>query len=170
MNERDDISMLFSENKRQHLIFTFCLKETDTESVLDESIGMNDECIDFWWEKVEQVSPQHRESLHGAAFICPSAMYFINSTESMEVIQQTLKDLRLDQKELIVMPVNDNSGDICGGTHWSLLCYHRAQNQFRMYDSLGRKNEFAAARTCSRISPIIGAHQGGCRRRPPDDG
>ena len=111
---------------------------------MDESLGINDECIDFWWDKVQQLSPECQESEEGVIFICPSAMYMVNTTDNLENLGEILADLNLHRKGLILMPVNDylsnTASGTARGTHWSLLCYIRTQNQFRLYDSLGRHN------------------------------
>ena len=156
--------ILFNASKQESLNYSFCLKDSDFQYIMDESLGINDECIDFWWDKVQQLSPECQESEEGVIFICPSAMYMVNTTDNLENLGEILADLNLHRKGLILMPVNDylsnTASGTARGTHWSLLCYIRTQNQFRLYDSLGRHNQEAAYLAYARLSPIINASGG----------
>ena len=47
--------------------------------------------------------------------------------------------LKLEQKEIIFMPLNDNTDKfkVMGGSHWALLVYFRNANEFHYFDSAG---------------------------------
>lgn len=59
-----------------------------------------------------------------------------------EYVEQLLSDLKLDEFDIIFVPVNDNP-DVTvagGGSHWSLLVYSKSTECFYYFDSLGEYN------------------------------
>lgn len=61
----------------------------------------------------------------------------------------------------MLCPVNDNADlEGAGGTHWSLLAYHRARNVLAHYDSLPGANAEAARRVGPAMRVLVGAPAG----------
>ena len=60
------------------------------------------------------------------------------------------------QKPLVLLPVNDNAEDVVGGSHWSLLIFHRPSQSFRHFDSMGRSNVSTARRVAAALAPLVG--------------
>ena len=154
------LSILFNKSKTLSLDFSFCLTTSDLNYLLHDENGMNDECMDFWWDKVQQASPELQETSDGLIFLCPSVMHLVSTLESIDDVEDALSDLNLSRKGLILMPINDHAETKCGGTHWALLCYIREQNQFRLYDTYRDHNLSVAVRVTNRISKIISADPG----------
>ena len=83
---------------------------------------LNDQCIEFWWDHVVQFFPQLKEGEDGIIFVCPSVMHMLNFLEPGEA-ESVLNDLKLDKKDLVIMPINNNQQNSVGGSHWALLCF-----------------------------------------------
>ncbi|KAI8585202.1 hypothetical protein BDZ88DRAFT_36804 [Geranomyces variabilis] len=61
----------------------------------------------------------------------------------------------IGETELVFLPINDGDGGTGGGTHWSLLVYHRAARTFYIYDSMASRNDWHATRTIHRFSELV---------------
>jgi hypothetical protein len=73
-------------------------------------------------------------------YISPDAMQFckIEGITSQALAQDFLHGLKLSEKQLVLMPINDECDveKAWGGTHWALLIYARLTNTFYLLDSL----------------------------------
>jgi len=72
-------------------------------------------------------------------------------------LKSLLDPLKITEKELIFMPINDNSDfkKASGGSHWSLLVFNKAKMQFEYYDSAGIMNLSSAKATASKLGPLL---------------
>ena len=65
----------------------------------------------------------------------PSTTQLISVIDSVQELEYILDPLKIQQKEWIFMPVNDQESDEAGGTHWSLLVFSKRKNSSTLYDS-----------------------------------
>jgi sentrin-specific protease 8 len=115
---------------------------------------LNDQCIEFWWDHVVQFNPKLRESEDGLIFICPSVMHMVKFLTADDFV--VLEDLKLNKKNLILMPVNNNQSEDVGGSHWALLCFHRLENKFYFYDSCKNLNLGCAKAITEKMVGALG--------------
>lgn len=62
--------------------------------------------------------------------------------ESPEELEMCLDQLSLSTRELIFLPINDaqDPSIVGGGSHWSLMVFHRASNSFFYFDSVSTES------------------------------
>ena len=155
------MSVILEIKNRTNLNHSFCLTDYDIDCGLNAAGGMNDECMEFWWDKVQQCSQEFQERDDGLIFVSPSAMHLVNILKGDDELHCSFSNLALQRKGLIMMPVNDYKGiNTSGGTHWALLCYIRQENEFRFFDSFADHNKAMAQCAATRLAPIIGANGG----------
>ena len=106
------LSILFNKSKTLSLDFSFCLTTSDLNYLLHDENGMNDECMDFWWDKVQQASPELKETSDGLIFLCPSVMHLVSTLESIDDVEDALSDLNLSRKGLILMPIRPRGDEM----------------------------------------------------------
>ncbi|GIL65692.1 hypothetical protein Vafri_19369 [Volvox africanus] len=104
--------------------------------------------------------------------LLPPATSFLLIHSPPEMATELLAPLKPDRKVLILFAVNDNSEvDVAaGGSHWTLLVYHRPSNTLRHYDSSpssqsnrsGRNSRSAHA--AGRLAHAVGPALTGARR------
>lgn len=68
-----------------------------------------------------------------------------------EVNAIILEPLNVHQKKFLILPLNDNSENKPGGSHWSLLVYSKCDNLFFNFDSASCHNY----EVCSQLVKII---------------
>jgi sentrin-specific protease 8 len=96
-------------------------------------------------------------------FVSPSAVFLCTGPCGMtpEIITQEFKPLKLSNKNIILLPINDHqSRDHAGGQHWALLVYARHTNAFVFYDSLSGKNKQMAQKAVEFLSGAIACKDG----------
>ena len=94
----------------------------------------------------------------GASTVSP--VYFIDfAAAGMQSLSSAIPP-KIDEKQLIFIPVNDNATENVGGTHWSLLVYYRPGNVFYYYDSLSSSNERHARQAADRLLPLFDKRKG----------
>uniref|UniRef100_A0A8B9UB62 SUMO peptidase family member, NEDD8 specific n=1 Tax=Anas zonorhyncha TaxID=75864 RepID=A0A8B9UB62_9AVES len=122
------------------------LRQSDL-ALLEPPNWLNDHIIGFAFEYF--ASDQFQEFSDQVCFISPEVAQFIKCALSQEEIAIFLQPLDLLHKKLVFLPINDNSNQAAGGTHWSLLVYFRDKKCFAHYDShrilQGPPGVFAAA-------------------------
>ena len=57
-----------------------------------------------------------------------------------EINAVILEPLNVSSKNFIIFPINDNTRDKAGGSHWSLLVFSRPEGKFFHFDSAGSMN------------------------------
>jgi len=61
-------------------------------------------------------------------------------------------------KDLVIVPINNNENfTSAGGTHWSTLVYHKKQDRFYAFDSVGQANKAASAKVAQKLVCLVGS-------------
>jgi len=124
-----------------------CLRKSDIDT-LQGSNWLNDAIISFMFEYYQQETyKQHSEHIH---FFDPSIVQLIKQNPSFapDVLKPHFKD---DKKDLFLFPINDNTENKVGGTHWSLLVCDRYDRSLTHYDSSYSKSNQSTARLVGKI-------------------
>lgn len=132
------------------------IREADVE-LLDEPNWVNDNLILFWMQYLEhEIYSAWRQYIE---FVGPTVAQLVKLKAALN-IHQELKALKLNQKSLIFLPVNDSEEmDQPGGTHWSLLVFVRSRVAFEHYDSFKGHN-FAHAESIARaLAPLLALNE-----------
>jgi len=68
--------------------------------------------------------------------------------------------LGLAARRLVLLAVNNNpyADEAGGGSHWSLLAFHRSLEGFVHYDSMANANESMARQVAAALWPLMGVH------------
>jgi hypothetical protein len=83
-------------------------------------------------------------------------MFLVNMMDDADELREALEGLRLDECERAFFPLNDHEAlDRPGGTHWSLLEFRRASNEFVHWDSHSSSNDAVASRVACRLRPLL---------------
>lgn len=128
------------------------LRSSDV-ALLDGPFWLNDNIIAFWMQYLEK--DVYKESVAEVAFVSPDVVQLIKLGVGGD-LREELQSLSLEDKDLILMPVNDCMDlDMPGGCHWSLLVYHKDSKKFEHYDSSKRSNAHHAARIASMLKPLL---------------
>jgi sentrin-specific protease 8 len=114
------------------------LRESDVQ-LLKGPHWLNDRVISFYFEYLHQNKFEHSGKI---AFVSPEVSQFLKLV-SPEEIPVFLDPLRLEEKEVILLAVNNASdpSQPGAGSHWSLLIFSRQVLEFFHLDSSGGMNE-----------------------------
>ncbi|XP_075711266.1 sentrin-specific protease 8 [Rhinoderma darwinii] len=129
------------------------LRSSDV-ALLDAPLWLNDNIIGFIFEFLAStLAPSTTERV---ALLSPEVSQFIKccGNDAPEFLQP----LELPQKDLVLLPVNDNAGTEAGGTHWSLLAYLRSICEFLHYDSSPGTNAPHARLMARNLSSLLGGN------------
>ena len=87
-------------------------------------------------------------------FVSPAITQLIRASKDGKAIKETLKGLRITERDWVLFPVsNNNQVDMPGGgTHWSLLLYSRQKNVFYHHDPIFPINFMHATELINKIS------------------
>jgi len=123
-------------------------------ALLEGPQWLNDNIIAFYFEYLTlDVFKEYKDNI---LFVHPSTMFLTAFLEDINDLKTALKDLKMTEKELIFMPINNNPDiETAGGSHWSLLVYKRERNLFAYYDSASSSNMKAVQRAAQKIWPIL---------------
>ncbi|XP_053573283.1 sentrin-specific protease 8 [Bombina bombina] len=122
--------------------------------LLDPPNWLNDNVIGFTFEYLASSLAPHLSGR--VCFISPEVSQFIKCCG--REAPTFLEPLALPDKDLILLPVNDNAGPEAGGTHWSLLAYVRQLHGFFHYDSSPGTNFRHAQLMARHLSPLLGSN------------
>ncbi|XP_068128686.1 sentrin-specific protease 8 [Hyperolius riggenbachi] len=129
------------------------LRSSDV-ALLDAPQWLNDNIIGFTFEFLaSSLVPSRAERV---AFLSPEVSQFIKCCGSE--IKEFLQPLDLPNKDLVLLPVNDNAGSEAGGTHWSLLAYLRRFHGFLHFDSSPGTNAPHARCMAKNLSILFGGN------------
>ena len=85
-----------------------------------------------------------------------SSVAFCLVLVAVEELTVILEPLALASRKLVLLAVNDNADNSgSGGSHWSLLCYHREQNAFFHFDSMRQLNARYAKQLQEKLCRLI---------------
>ncbi|OQV18377.1 putative Sentrin-specific protease 8 [Hypsibius exemplaris] len=127
----------FYENEVVLSFFDTLIYGRDLE-LLNGNHWLNDQIIGFYNEYLEKFA--YADQRTDIALVHPDVVFACLSVDATSAAEIT-KDLKLSEKKYVFMPVNNN-GNVqeAGGTHWSLLVYHRPENSFFHFDSWSENN------------------------------
>ncbi|KAG2377413.1 hypothetical protein C9374_009324 [Naegleria lovaniensis] len=142
----------------------------DSQTLSDEDIllltgkhWLNDNMINFYFLYLE--NEKYKEHQNEYCFMAPSVSFWVSMIEDEQDIKAALDPLKVQEKQLIFIPINDNT-DIeavnGGGSHWSLVVFERKNNQqegkckFYYFDSGGAMNKRAAQKCIEKMAPHFG--------------
>lgn len=80
------------------------------------------------------------------------------TTEVSELREMVMEPLDLQNKKIILIPINNNSNATSvGGSHWSLLVFERLKEAvvFRHFDSFGGLNDSIAKKTAKKFASML---------------
>ena len=128
---------------------------------------LNGSCINFWLRVLEErLSSEHPELGERVFLVDPAVMAFMRFQADEDDLQEFRCNVRLDEKELVLIPVTDtNDGGFVvestgssrnQGSHWSLLVYWRQGHVFQHFDSMGNANGAAATSTAQVLWTALG--------------
>ncbi|XP_048337743.1 sentrin-specific protease 8 [Sphaerodactylus townsendi] len=129
------------------------LRQSDV-LLLDPPCWLNDHILGFAFEYF--ATEQFRDFSDQVCFIGPEVAQFIKCATGQEEMGLFLEPLKLPQKKVVFLAINDNSNQAAGGTHWSLLVYFRDQNCFAHYDSHTRCNSAHARQVAGKLEAFLG--------------
>merc|ERR1711874_849917 len=87
-------------------------------------------------------------------FVSPSITQFIRKSEDRTDIKETIKNLKINEKDWVFYPVSNNNqvNKPGGGTHWSLLVFSKANNVYYHHDPIYKTNKMHAVELIHKIS------------------
>lgn len=108
------------------------IRQSDCKLLLGNQ-WINDNIIEFWFEYLSNDLFKEKNLLT----IGPSFAQLIKMTSSAEETEALLASLELEDKDLVLIPINNHSvTESAGGSHWSLLVLYVRDRKFEHYDSL----------------------------------
>mmetsp|Transcript_132383 Transcript_132383/g.300925 ORF Transcript_132383/g.300925 Transcript_132383/m.300925 type:complete len:205 (-) Transcript_132383:86-700(-) len=131
----------------------------DDIGLLEPGRWLNDAVIGFWTE--------YNSAAMGDA-VCvmdPAAGFWVAVEEDMEDLQDGLQPLDLQDKQIVLVPVNDRSERGSeGGCHWSLLELRRGEAGItgHYYDSIGVGNLSQAQKLANKVVSFMETKQQRC--------
>ena len=92
-------------------------------------------------------------------FMNPSAAWMVSMIDNPTELEMCLDQLSLSLGELVFIPINDaqDPSIVGGGSHWSLLVFHRASNAFFHMDSVSSSsnNRSYAINYAKNLYPVL---------------
>ncbi|XP_073435534.1 sentrin-specific protease 8 isoform X2 [Dendrobates tinctorius] len=136
------------------LSFGDSLLRSSDVTLLDAPNWLNDNLIGFTFEFLAStLAPSTAEKI---ALLSPEVSQFIKCCG--KDAPDFLHPLALPEKDLILLPVNDNAGTQAGGTHWSLLAYFGGVREFLHYDSAPGTNTSHAQLMARNLTSMLGGN------------
>ncbi|ORX94686.1 cysteine proteinase [Basidiobolus meristosporus CBS 931.73] len=122
---------------------------TEDVALLQDGEWINDAIIDFFYEFLEKTLETHE-----ILYMRPALVHLIaHATDTSDFSSALPSDL--PHRQLLFIPVNDNIGEGVGGSHWSLMVFHRNSNTFYYYDSIRDLNLKHAEHTAKRFAKVL---------------
>lgn len=129
------------------------LRRSDV-ALLEGPHWLNDQVIGFVFEYF--AAERFKDLSRSVCFISPEVTQFIKCASCQEELALFLEPLQLATRRWVFLAVNDNSNQTAGGSHWSLLLYHRDSGLFSHYDSQNGGNSHHARRIASKLEAFLG--------------
>ncbi|KAK7912364.1 hypothetical protein WMY93_012575 [Mugilogobius chulae] len=124
-------------------------------ALLEGPHWLNDQVIGFAFEYFS--SERFTDLKESIAFHQPGGYSVHQMCFCSDELALFLEPLELSSRRWVFLAVNDNSNQTAGGTHWSLLVYHRGSNHFAHYDSQNGSNSLHARRIANKLEAFLGA-------------
>lgn len=129
------------------------LHRSDVE-LLDGPHWLNDTVLSFYFEYLEKVVFNKASDL---LFVSPEVTQCVKMVQ-IEDIKTFLEPLGVKTKKIVFFALNDNdTPDMAGGSHWSLLVYSKPENSFFHLDSSSGSNHNVAWDFASHLIPYLSA-------------
>lgn len=128
------------------------LRRSDLD-ILSGPHYLNDRIIEFYFSYLSSIYPSDDIYL-----VPPSISFWLQNCPDEESIKTFIEPLNLPSKKLVIFPVNNNE-DLTlaeGGSHWSLLAFHRAVNVFIHHDSMLTSNSSYSKRLYASMVGFVG--------------
>ena len=141
--------------KKEAVVLSFgdsIIRSSDLK-LLDAPNWLNDRIISFYFEYMyEKVF----ESSNKLVMISPEVCQFLKMVQHKGEVEIFFEPLNLEDKDLIVLAVNDSDNpDRPGGSHWSLLMFSRQASEFFHFDSSTGMNHQAARQLSERTHSYL---------------
>ena len=128
------------------------LHQSDVE-LLNGPHWLNDTIISFYFEYLEKVKFSSEKNI---LFVSPEVTQCIKMVQSTE-IGIFLEPLNIQMKKFVFFALNDNdSPEMAGGSHWSLLVFSRNEHCFYHFDSSSGSNHNVAWDLGSHLMSYLG--------------
>lgn len=115
---------------------------------------LNDRLIEFYFSYLSSTYPCEETLL-----VPPSISFWLQNCPDEESLKSFIQPLNLPTKKMIFFPVNNNR-DVTlaeGGSHWSVLVFHREANVFVHHDSFRGSNGSYAKMLCKSVNSFVGS-------------
>ena len=147
------IKQLFPRDFQHTYFSSQTIYREDVERVAD-GVWLNDSLLNLYYLYLENIVQKEDCKM---LFMAPSTSFWVQMCNSDHDVSEAVNELDLKNKQLIFIPVNDCSNVDCGGgSHWSLLVYHRRiKNTFYAYDSCNQYNLKSAKQLAHKLSRHI---------------
>lgn len=120
--------------------------------LLNGPYWLNDTIISFYFEYLEKKTFKNAKEL---LFVSPEVTQCIKMVQEDE-IATFLEPLEISKKQFVFFALNDNdTPDMAGGSHWSLLVYSKPEACFYHLDSSYVSNHKAAWELASHLIPYL---------------
>ncbi|CAG8572523.1 8067_t:CDS:2 [Ambispora leptoticha] len=132
----------------------------DDFELLKDHQWLNDTCIEFYMEYLEKTKltsqKDEQENRLTIFLLKPGLTYLISNIQDAQFLASAIPR-EIYMADIIFLPINNNQNPTRagGGTHWSLVVYLKAQQQFLHYDSAHEFNTVAAHVTVERIAALL---------------
>nr|XP_010922480.1 NEDD8-specific protease 1 [Elaeis guineensis] len=125
------------------------LRRSDLD-ILHGPYYINDRLIEFYFA--------HLSPPHPVLLVPPSISFWLSNCPDPVSLSEAVTPLELPQRDLVLFTVNNNSDVTAadGGTHWSLLVYYRATNEFVHHDSSQGMNRWHAETLFEAVKGFVG--------------
>ena len=134
------------------LSFSDSLIRRSDLKLLEGPHWLNDRIISFYFEYLYE---REFDSSSKLVFISPEVCQFLKMADKAE-IGIFLEPLQLDEKDLIILAVNNSlDPDRPGGSHWSLLMFSKQAKEFFHFDSSSGMNKESARLLASRTHQFL---------------
>eukprot|EP01128_Nolandella_sp_AFSM9_P013040 TRINITY_DN9920_c0_g1_i1.p1 TRINITY_DN9920_c0_g1~~TRINITY_DN9920_c0_g1_i1.p1 ORF type:complete len:225 (+),score=46.43 TRINITY_DN9920_c0_g1_i1:225-899(+) len=124
-------------------------------SLLEPGKWLNDKLISFYCEYLENTLSESATHHQRLVFINPDAVMMIKFLAG-EDLKESLSPLNVAGADVVFFPINDSEDhSAVGGTHWSLLVWIRARQEFLLLDSHKGMNERASLAVVQKVVPLL---------------
>eukprot|EP01041_Mallomonas_annulata_P002027 gene2027-3943_t len=119
-----------------------------------DGMWLNDQCINLCFRWLEY---SKFKELTTVLFMDPAVVSFMKlQCEDESEYSALSRDLKLESRDILLLPINDNNSFMSSSNHWSLLMVIRSSGILIHFDSSGTYNQQAALSTAASIYTLLG--------------
>ena len=116
---------------------------------------LDDKIIEFYLEYLRLI--KFKRFSKYIQIIGPCVAHLIKTMDSKDdAISAMLDPLKIDERRVVLIPVNNAETSSSSGTHWSLMVYVPRQKTFYHLDTLRKMNDDAANQIAHRVAETLG--------------